>query len=103
MIQNKWSSVKCTGVRVFGTGVRGFCGGKNKICRIKGWLPCKKVIFSVILTGILAKMTRLGLLISILQQVHQGLPAPMQAQWAERWKFYTTVCNRPTTRMRSTA
>jgi hypothetical protein len=36
----------------------------------------------------LAKMTRLGLLISILQQVHQGLPAPMQAQWAERWKFY---------------
>lgn len=36
----------------------------------------------------LAKMTRLGLLISILQQVHQGLPASRQAQWAERWQFY---------------
>ena len=36
----------------------------------------------------LANMTRLGLLISILQKVHQGLPAPMQAQWAERWEFY---------------
>ena len=36
----------------------------------------------------LANTSRLGLLISILQKVHQGVPAPMQAHWAERWKFY---------------
>jgi hypothetical protein len=36
----------------------------------------------------LAKMTRLGLLISILQKVHQGLPASMQAHWGKRWQFY---------------
>jgi len=36
----------------------------------------------------LVKMTRLQLLVSVLQKVHQGLPASMQAAWGERWQFY---------------
>jgi hypothetical protein len=36
----------------------------------------------------LIKMTRLQLLVAVLQKVYQGLPAPMQEQWAERLQFY---------------
>jgi hypothetical protein len=36
----------------------------------------------------LVKMTRLQLLVSVLQKVHQGLPAQMQQEWGKRWQFY---------------
>lgn len=47
----------------------------------------------------LVKMTRLQLLVSVLQKVHQGLTAAMQEPWGERWKFYLEkrphqVCHR---------
>jgi hypothetical protein len=36
----------------------------------------------------LAKMTRLQLLVSVLQKVHRGLPTSMQDHWGERWQCY---------------
>jgi len=36
----------------------------------------------------LAKMTRLELLVTVLQAVHQELPESMKDQWAERWARY---------------